>query len=123
MGVNVAFGFAGRAVYARRFMATDTPQPSPADVVLVRGRGRACARLGGGDAGPTRFLTGSIEWGYHGAGPARLAQAILRTFCSADDARRLSSDFKREVVARVPHPGATLEAAFIRAWLASHTKS
>ena len=90
-------------------------------MVLVRRRDRACARLGGGDASPTRFLTDGIEWGYHGGGPARLAQAILRTFCSAGDAHRLSDDFKREVVARVPHPGATLEAAFVRAWLASHT--
>lgn len=115
MGVNIVFAFAGRAAEARRFMAGDEPRVSPADILLRRHRDGAEAQLGRSG----RFLRDTIEWGYNGAGPARLALAVLRQFCPVDDARRLAGDFKREVIAHVPERGAVLEAAFIRTWLAS----
>lgn len=117
MGVNVLFAFVGRAIQARRFMHDGEPDPSKDDVVLHRTRdGRAEVRLGR-SVPPVRER---YEWGYGGAGPARLALAVLRLFVAEDDAQRLRHDFKTEVIAAVPRAGVVLEAGFVRHWIARH---
>jgi hypothetical protein len=117
MGVNVLFAFVGRAIQARRFMRDGEPDPCEDDVLLVRTReGDAEVRFGR-SAPPVRDV---YEWGYGGAGPARLALAVLRLFVAEDDAQRLRHDFKTEVIATVPRAGVVLEAAFVRYWIARH---
>jgi hypothetical protein len=50
-----------------------------------------------------------FEWGYGGSGPAQLALALLADHLSNDDqAVILHHDFKRAVVAGLPHRGWTL---------------
>ena len=118
MGVNVLFAYVGRAIHARRFAAGPAPQPSEDDVVLRRTRsGDAEVRLGR-DVAPLRD---GYEWGYLGAGPARLALAVLRRFVQEDDARRLAPAFKTEVIAAVPRAGVVIEAAFVWAWIAQQS--
>jgi len=53
---------------------------------------------------PTGF-----EWGYGGSGPAQLALALLADHLGDDEAAiRLHQDFKRTVVAKLPHREWTL---------------
>jgi hypothetical protein len=41
-----------------------------------------------------------FSWGYHGAGPAQLALAILLDLCKNPEiARRLFQEFKRDIIA------------------------
>jgi hypothetical protein len=50
-----------------------------------------------------------FEWGYGGSGPAQLALALLADHLSDDDQAVLHyQDFKRTVVAGLPHLGWTL---------------
>jgi hypothetical protein len=58
---------------------------------------------------PTGF-----EWGYDGSGPAQLALAILADhFGNAGQALALYQDFKRDVIAGLPHEQWTLTGADI----------
>lgn len=119
MGVNVLFAFVGRALHARRFMLDGESCPSDDDVLLTRhADGRAEVRFG---RGPDAAVSvGRYEWGYTGSGPARLALAVLYRFVDSHEAKALSVPFKRDVIATIPRAGVTLEAAFVRAWIARH---
>jgi hypothetical protein len=71
--------------------------------VTVNGR-RLNPRLDLWNHSPTGF-----EWGYGGSGPAQLALAILVDHLDNDDeAVTLHQDFKRTVVADLPHRHWTL---------------
>ena len=119
MGVNVLFAFVGRAIHARRFMLDGEPSPSADDVLLTRhADGRTEVRFG---RGPDATVSvGRYEWGYTGSGPARLALAVLYRFVDSHEAKALALAFKTDVIATVPRAGVTLEAAFVRAWIARH---
>lgn len=59
---------------------------------------------------PTGF-----EWGYGGSGPAQLALALLADHLSNDDeAVSLHQDFKRAIIANLPHRGWTLTSQQIQ---------
>src|SRR5438132_9952066 len=61
-------------------------------------------RLGLWNHSPTGF-----EWGYGGSGPAQLALAMLADHLGDDEqAVSLHQDFKRTVIANLPHRGWTL---------------
>jgi hypothetical protein len=49
-----------------------------------------------------RMIDGGFEWGYEGAGPRRLAQAILNDFLGFEVDLIVASAFLRDVVARLP---------------------
>jgi Family of unknown function (DUF6166) len=49
-----------------------------------------------------RLVDAGFEWGYHGAGPRRLAQAILNDFLRFDVDLVVASALVRDVVARLP---------------------
>jgi hypothetical protein len=56
-----------------------------------------------------------FEWGYGGSGPAQLALALLADHLANDDvAITLYQDFKRAVVALLPHRGWTLTSQQIQ---------
>jgi hypothetical protein len=70
---------------------------------------------------PQRFVYHSptgFEWGYGGSGPSDLALNVLGLFLPPSEAWRLHHDYKRDVIARMPHEGGTIEAADVRAWIA-----
>jgi hypothetical protein len=116
LGVNVFVAHAGQAAQNTRFRHGQMGRPSQADVVLRRTRaGDAEVRFGR----EGEIVIGPYEWGYHGAGPARLARAVLRRFADEGDAETHALAFKREVIAQVPKRGAVVEAAFVRAWVAA----
>jgi hypothetical protein len=50
-----------------------------------------------------RLINAEFEWGYEGAGPRRLAQAILNDFLGVNVDLRVASAFLRDVVARLPY--------------------
>jgi hypothetical protein len=49
-----------------------------------------------------RLIDAEFEWGYEGAGPRRLAQAILNDFLGLNVDLLVSNAFLRDVVARLP---------------------
>jgi Family of unknown function (DUF6166) len=49
-----------------------------------------------------RHIDAEFEWGYEGAGPRRLAQAILNDFLGFEVDLIVSSAFMRDVVAELP---------------------
>jgi hypothetical protein len=49
-----------------------------------------------------RLIDAEFEWGYEGAGPRRLAQAILNDFLDFDVDLIVATAFLRDVVARLP---------------------
>ena len=49
-----------------------------------------------------RLIDAGFEWGYDGAGPRRLAQAILNDFLGFDVDLIVASAFLRDVVAHLP---------------------
>lgn len=59
-----------------------------------------------------------FEWGYGGSGPAQLALAILLDYTGDKDlARRLHQDFKRDMIALLPHDEWVLSGVEIARWL------
>lgn len=50
----------------------------------------------------------AIEWGYEGSGPADLARSILIWFYGLAVAKLFATDFKRQVIARLPRDAATV---------------
>src|SRR3954447_19020797 len=71
--------------------------------VLVNGR-QLKPRLDLWNHSPTGF-----EWGYGGSGPAQLALALLADHLgNEEEAVVLHQEFKRAVVAQLPHRGWTL---------------
>ena len=69
-----------------------------------------------------RFIEGEFEWGYEGAGPRRLAQAILNDFFGHWMDLLMSNAFLREVIAHLPSEfeltGAEI-AGWVSDWRAS----
>jgi len=61
----------------------------------------------------------SVEWGYHGSGPADLARSILLAFTDESIADRLYQRFKAEVIAAIPRAGGVIRAADVQAWIAA----
>jgi Family of unknown function (DUF6166) len=49
-----------------------------------------------------RVVDGAFEWGYEGAGPRRLAQAILNDFLGFEVDQIAANAFLRDVVSRLP---------------------
>jgi hypothetical protein len=80
---------------------------------------------------PTGF-----EWGYAGSGPADLALNIVQTLLNErgytgqrvdcyqgwcwDKAWQLHQDLKFDIIARVPHEGATIPYELLSNWLTEH---
>lgn len=59
-----------------------------------------------------------FEWGYDGSGPAQLALAILLDYTGDKDlALRLYQDFKRDMIALLPHDEWVLSGVEIARWL------
>jgi hypothetical protein len=78
------------------------PQPShghggPSVVGVIRDGRRSNLELR-----DERLIDAGFEWGYEGAGPRRLAQAILNDFLGFDVDVVVASAFLRDVVARLP---------------------
>jgi hypothetical protein len=69
-----------------------------------------------------RLIDGEFEWGYEGAGPRRLAQAVLNDFFGFRVDVLMSNAFLREVIAHLPSEfeltGAEI-AGWVSAWRAS----
>lgn len=63
-----------------------------------------------------RFLDDTFEWGYEGAGPARLAQAILADWLNRNPPLALGQAFMREIVAALPYEF-ELAGEDVQAWL------
>lgn len=61
---------------------------------------------------PTGF-----EWGYGGSGPSDLALNVLALFVPPAEAWRLHHDYKRDVIAALPHEGGTITAESVRDWI------
>jgi hypothetical protein len=62
-----------------------------------------------------RILDGEFEWGYEGAGPRRLAQAVLNDFFGRKVDLIMTNAFLRDVVAQLPSEF-ELTGADIAAW-------
>jgi len=91
-----------------------TIQRTPQGVVCTVNGGSASSRplplrLDLWNHSPTGF-----EFGYGGSGPAQLALAILADCCGDELALQYHQAFKWAVVARIPGPGASLTATFVR---------
>jgi len=68
------------------------------DVRLWRdSEGRACASVP-----HWPYHSEAIEWGYEGSGPADLSRSILIWFYGLAVAKLFATDFKRQVIARIP---------------------
>jgi hypothetical protein len=69
-----------------------------------------------------RLIDGEFEWGYEGAGPRRLAQAVLNDFFGSPMELLMSNAFMREIIAHLPSEfeltGAEI-AGWVSAWRAS----
>jgi hypothetical protein len=65
-----------------------------------------------------RVVEGEFEWGYEGAGPRRLAVAILNDFLRRPVELSVSNDFLRDVVAQLPGEF-ELTGAEIAEWLSA----
>jgi hypothetical protein len=63
-----------------------------------------------------RLIDAEFEWGYEGAGPRRLAVAILNDFLGRNVELTVSNDFLRDVVAHLPNEF-ELTGAEIASWL------
>jgi hypothetical protein len=66
-----------------------------------------------------RHLDADFEWGYEGAGPRRLAQAILNDFTGRNVEFAIANAFLRDVVAQLPNEF-ELRGEDVAAWLAAH---
>jgi hypothetical protein len=53
------------------------------------------------------YHSSQIEWGYEGSGPADLARSILIWFYGLAVAKLCTTDFKRQVIARIPRDAQT----------------
>jgi len=78
------------------------PQPAyrhggPSVVGVIRNGERSTLELN-----DDRLIDAGFEWGYEGAGPRRLAQAIINDFLGFDVELAVASAFLRDVVARLP---------------------
>jgi hypothetical protein len=67
-----------------------------------------------------RLIDAEFEWGYEGAGPRRLAVAILNDFLGRNVELAVSNDFLRDVVAHLPNEF-ELTGAEIAAWLSNRS--
>ena len=65
-----------------------------------------------------RHLEADFEWGYEGAGPRRLAQAILNDFTGRNVELATANAFLRDVVARLPNEF-ELTGDDVATWLAT----
>ena len=95
-----------------------TIQRTPQGVVCTVNGGTASSRplplrLDLWNHSPTGF-----EFGYGGSGPAQLALAILADCCGDELAVTYHQAFKWAVIARIPGPGGSLTATFVRDVLA-----
>jgi len=68
-----------------------------------------------------RHLDADFEWGYEGAGPRRLAQAILNDFTGRKVELPTASAFLRDVVAHLPSEF-ELRGEDVAAWLDGHRR-
>jgi hypothetical protein len=66
-----------------------------------------------------RHLDADFEWGYEGAGPRRLAQAILNDFTGRAVALAITNAFLHDVVAHLPNEF-EVQGDEVAAWLAAH---
>jgi hypothetical protein len=75
--------------------------PSPATVTAGRASSASTAAV---SERTSSFATidAEFEWGYEGAGPRRLAQAILNDFLGFNVDLIVASAFLRDLVARLP---------------------
>ncbi|MBI2542997.1 MAG: hypothetical protein HYW24_02320 [Candidatus Aenigmarchaeota archaeon] len=62
-----------------------------------------------------------FSWGYGGAGPSQLAFAILARYTSHELAGAYYSDFKNDVIAKLPKSDFELPVDEVRRWLDSRT--
>jgi hypothetical protein len=69
-----------------------------------------------------RLVDAEFEWGYEGAGPRRLAVAILNDFLRRKVELSVSNDFLRDVVAHLPSEF-ELTGAEIAEWLSARSAS
>ncbi|HWF52560.1 MAG TPA: DUF6166 domain-containing protein [Solirubrobacteraceae bacterium] len=67
-----------------------------------------------------RVVDGEFEWGYEGAGPRRLAVAILNDFLRQNVELAVSNAFVRDVVAHLPSEF-ELTGAEIAAWMSARS--
>jgi hypothetical protein len=68
-----------------------------------------------------RHVDADFEWGYEGAGPRRLAQAILNDFTGRKVELVTANAFLHDVVAYLPNEF-ELEGDDVAAWLEAHTR-
>jgi hypothetical protein len=57
------------------------------------------------------YYSERVEWGYEGSGPADLARSILIWFYGLAVAKLFTTDFKRQVIARIPRDVTTYTIA------------
>jgi hypothetical protein len=72
------------------------------------------------DLDDDRLIDADFEWGYEGAGPRRLAVAILNDFLGRKVELAVSNHFLRDVVAHLPSEF-ELTGAEIAAWLSDRS--
>jgi hypothetical protein len=84
----------------------------PVVVGVVRGEQRSNLVLE-----DDRHLDTDFEWGYEGAGPRRLAQAILNDFTGRNVGLTTANAFLRDVVAHLPSEF-ELQGEDVAQWLA-----
>jgi hypothetical protein len=96
-----------------RGIQPDHGHGGPVVVGVVRGDRRSNLVLGG-----DRHVDADFEWGYEGAGPRRLAQAILNDFTGCDVGLRTANVFLRDVVAHLPNEF-ELRGEDVARWLAA----
>jgi hypothetical protein len=65
-----------------------------------------------------RHLDADFEWGYEGAGPRRLAQAILNDFTGRNVELSAANAFLHDVIAHLPNEF-ELEGEDVATWLAA----
>lgn len=81
------------------------------DLIFRRGRSAPLNHV-------VRHSPTGIEWGYAGSGPADLARSVLLALSvNEETVDALYHDFKRDVVATIPHSGASIETEEIERWL------
>jgi hypothetical protein len=97
------------SVFASNSRTTDTAVRSSSGVCR-NGRRRNL------ELNDDRLIEADFEWGYEGAGPRRLAQAILNDFLGDKVDMLLSNGFLREVVAHLPSEF-ELTGAEVAAWV------
>lgn len=69
-----------------------------------------------------RLIDAEFEWGYEGAGPRRLAVAILNDFLGRNVELTVSNDFLRDVVAHLRNEF-ELTGAEIASWLSNRSQA